>query len=187
MCPTSAFLPSQSLCQFFLNRAFQGSLVPKVAFSVCPGPSPPVHSQHRAPCPWLLFQTSLSWVPQTVSLAPLRALSPHCCVILHSFSKGWPFPSLTRLRCPQLLCVCQFLPLELAAPFFFSWTHSTLVSTFCSSKHSLHVFQLYHSFPFGAEAWRLCHHLFAFLPRTPRTSTVMPSNLLPGWSVPDGP
>lgn len=119
MCPTSAFLPSQSLCQFFLNRAFQGSLVPKVAFSVCPGPSPPVHSQHRAPCPWLLFQTSLSWVPQTVSLAPLRALSPHCCVILHSFSKGWPFPSLTRLRCPQLLCVCQFLPLELAAPFFF--------------------------------------------------------------------
>ena len=119
LCPTSAFLPSQSLCQFFLNRAFQGSLVPKVTFSLCPGPSPPVHSQHRAPCPWLLFQTSLSWVPQTVSSAPLQALSPHCCVILHSFSKGWPFPSLTRSRCPQLLCVCQFLPLELAAPFFF--------------------------------------------------------------------
>lgn len=118
---------------------------PRVAFSLCPGPSPPVHSWHCAPCPWLLFQTSVSWVPQTISSAPLRALSPHCCVILHSFSKGWPFPSLTKSRCPRLLCVCQvffcvcvcqFLPLELAAPFF-SCIQSTLVSTFCSSKHSL--------------------------------------------------
>lgn len=130
---------------------------PRVAFSVCPGPSPPVHSWHCAPCPWLLFQTSLSWVPQTVSLAPLRALSPHCCVFLHSFSKGWPFPSLTKSRCPRLLCVCQFfvcvcvcqfLPLELAAPLFFlaptvHWCPlSALLNTLSMSSNSTIAFPL---------------------------------------------
>ena len=139
------------------------------------------------PAPCSLSLASYPDFPQLGSANCLIGPSRGCqrSLLCHSAQllQRLPCPSLTKSRCPRLLCVCQLLPLELAAPYF-PCTHSTLVSTFCSSKHSLHVFQLDHSFPLGAKAWHLCHRLFACLPRTPRTSTVMPPNLLPGWVCP---
>lgn len=116
-----ALCASKLLCCVFLKKSLSGSLV-QGSLSVHSGPSLPVQSQHWAPCPWLLFQTFLSWVPSVISPAPLRPLGPHCRVTLHRLSLRLTISTPNQLALSSASLHLSALPLEMAAPFFLTVT-----------------------------------------------------------------
>lgn len=132
------------------------------------------------PAPCSLSLASYPDFPQLGSpnclISPSRGSQPYCCVILHSFSKGsCAIPN--QIVLPSTSLCLSTLPLELAAPFLVP----TVTGVLSAPLNTLHVFQLGHSFP----PWYLrpgisVISIFACLPRTPRTSPVMPPNL-PSW------